>query len=115
MRLRRSDRLGEHFAGRVLQPPYTFFTTVPNGGGVIANDGECWRQQRRVSLRILRDFGMGKNLMEATILSAATELCRYLDTLEDKSSVNMSFPLEVGPSYLFTQRMLASALHRQRD
>ena len=39
--------------------------------GVLNSNGDAWREQRRVSLSILRDLGMGKNVIEAqvTILS----------------------------------------------
>ncbi|KAK6051527.1 hypothetical protein COOONC_10967 [Cooperia oncophora] len=33
-------------------------------GGIVFSQGELWKEQRRVSLHILRDFGMGKSAME---------------------------------------------------
>lgn len=35
--------------------------------GIVLADGEIWREQRRVSLKIMRDHGMGKNLMEEQV------------------------------------------------
>ncbi|PIO65684.1 hypothetical protein TELCIR_12630, partial [Teladorsagia circumcincta] len=53
----------DDFIGRSGIFPDTVFQNVENGG-VIFSQGENWREQRRASLHILRDFGMGKNLME---------------------------------------------------
>ncbi|GMR59735.1 hypothetical protein PMAYCL1PPCAC_29930, partial [Pristionchus mayeri] len=50
---------GEDFAGRMRSFPDEMWMTTENGG-VIFSDGEKWREQRRVAIQILRDFGMGK-------------------------------------------------------
>jgi len=42
--------------------------------GIIFNDGQNWAEQRRFSLRHLKDFGLGKNTMESIILDEAVEL-----------------------------------------
>lgn len=36
--------------------------------GVINSNGDIWREQRRTAISILRDFGMGKNLMEELVI-----------------------------------------------
>jgi hypothetical protein len=33
------------------------------------SEGPVWREQRRFSLQVLRDFGVGRSLMEENILS----------------------------------------------
>ena len=35
--------------------------------GVIFSSGESWRENRRVCLSILRDFGMGRPIMEEIV------------------------------------------------
>lgn len=35
--------------------------------GVINSNGDNWREQRRAAISIMRDFGMGKGLMEAQV------------------------------------------------
>lgn len=39
-------------------------------GGVVQTNGENWRAQRRTAITILRDFGMGKNLMENKVVQS---------------------------------------------
>ncbi|GMT22710.1 hypothetical protein PFISCL1PPCAC_14007, partial [Pristionchus fissidentatus] len=55
---------GEDFVGRPdLEVVQELFSFAPNAG-VIHSNGENWREQRRAAISIMRDFGMGKNLME---------------------------------------------------
>lgn len=37
-------------------------------GGVIFSEGDLWREMRRFSLTVLRDFGLGKNVMQERVL-----------------------------------------------
>ncbi|CAH1778967.1 unnamed protein product, partial [Owenia fusiformis] len=49
--------------------------------GILGNDGQQWKEQRRFALHTLRDFGLGKNRMEAVIQSEldyfVTEISRH--------------------------------------
>lgn len=51
--------------------------------GVLFTEGEVWRDQRRFALHVLRDFGMGKNIMQEKVsASCASSLstipsCRF--------------------------------------
>ncbi|CAJ0567335.1 unnamed protein product, partial [Mesorhabditis spiculigera] len=36
--------------------------------GIIGSMGELWREQRRLTLHIMRDFGMGRNIMEDRVM-----------------------------------------------
>ncbi|VDM81077.1 unnamed protein product [Strongylus vulgaris] len=60
------SKKGDDFSGRPQGYPSNFFEIVKNGG-VIGSEGDNWKEQRRTSLHILRDFGMGKNLMEEQV------------------------------------------------
>jgi cytochrome P450 len=54
-------------------------TGIPKKG-IIMSDGPEWKEQRSVGLQILRNFGMGKNILAEKIQEEA--LC-YLDVLAD--------------------------------
>ncbi|KIH60892.1 hypothetical protein ANCDUO_08845 [Ancylostoma duodenale] len=55
--------IGDDFSARSGLFPDTIFQNVENGG-VLLSQGDNWKAQPHASLHILRDFGMGKNLME---------------------------------------------------
>lgn len=43
-------------------------------GGVILTNGDLWRDHRRFALHVLRDFGLGKDLMQERVTSIAKAL-----------------------------------------
>ena len=47
--------------------------------GIIFSRGRAWTDQRRFTLRVLRDFGFGKSSMEDTIIDEVDKLCDVLD------------------------------------
>lgn len=57
---------GDAYAGRFY---FSDFDKLVKGGthGIITTDGDLWREQRRFALHVLRDFGLGKNLMEEKV------------------------------------------------
>ncbi|GMS92971.1 hypothetical protein PENTCL1PPCAC_15145 [Pristionchus entomophagus] len=86
---------GDDFVGRptnkVIQEAFSF---APNAG-VINSNGDNWREQRRVAITILRDFGMGKNLMEEQVRSSIADYIAHLSAIEDKDNVDMRWPVQV--------------------
>lgn len=64
-------------------------------GGIISSNGENWREQRRISLSILRDFGMGKASMEEKIRRSLQTLTDHLDGLESTAEVSLQAPIQV--------------------
>uniref|UniRef100_A0A0M3ISU9 Cytochrome P450 n=1 Tax=Ascaris lumbricoides TaxID=6252 RepID=A0A0M3ISU9_ASCLU len=71
--------LGDTFAGRPMSYLYGIFTHhQPDGDGIILSQNEKWIHQRRFALRIFRDFGMGKKLMETKIDYHTDKLIEYI-------------------------------------
>ncbi|GMS89746.1 hypothetical protein PENTCL1PPCAC_11921, partial [Pristionchus entomophagus] len=64
-------------------------------GGVIRSNGDSWRENRRQAISILRDFGMGKGLMEEKVKLSILEYLRYLDQIKDKESVDGLFKFQL--------------------
>ncbi|GMT02455.1 hypothetical protein PENTCL1PPCAC_24629 [Pristionchus entomophagus] len=62
----KGDDFVDRIATKVIQEAFSF---APNAG-VINSNGDNWREQRRVAISILRDFGMGKNMMEEQVMVA---------------------------------------------
>ncbi|XP_029106215.1 cytochrome P450 2K1-like isoform X1 [Scleropages formosus] len=56
----------EEFGGRDITP--VFYKTSHNHGILFAN-GESWKEMRRFALTSLRDFGMGKRIIEEKIIN----------------------------------------------
>ncbi|VDL81207.1 unnamed protein product [Nippostrongylus brasiliensis] len=56
---------GSNFADRFS--PY-LLTMIRNGRGVIISNGPPWLEQRRFALHTLRNFGLGRNLIEERIM-----------------------------------------------
>ncbi|XP_034281342.1 cytochrome P450 2J2-like [Pantherophis guttatus] len=63
---------GTEFAGRAEIP---IIDAITNKKGILTlRYGEIWKEQRRFSLMLLRNFGMGKKSMEEKILEEASYL-----------------------------------------
>ncbi|CAG7786840.1 unnamed protein product, partial [Allacma fusca] len=70
--------------------------------GIMLTSGQEWQDQRRFTLRHLRDFGFGKNYMEQLILEEVDETIHWLKSHEGEPlSINRKFYLAVINS-LFT-------------
>lgn len=46
-----------------MGPEFALVANIPNGG-IISSNGDSWREQKRLALKILHNFGMGKATME---------------------------------------------------
>ncbi|KAI6174620.1 Cytochrome P450-33C9 [Aphelenchoides bicaudatus] len=69
---------GDAYAGRWK---FEDFDTMARAGpnGVIFTDQEVWREQRRFALMVLRDFGLGKNLMQERVLDEIHTIFENVD------------------------------------
>jgi cytochrome P450 len=83
------------FSGR---PADMMFCILSNGQhGILASEGPEWIAQRRFTLRHLRDFGFGKNLMEGLIMEQVNDFNSVLKADEGKSILinNQKFELPI--------------------
>uniref|UniRef100_A0A1I7TNA3 Cytochrome P450 n=1 Tax=Caenorhabditis tropicalis TaxID=1561998 RepID=A0A1I7TNA3_9PELO len=85
---------GETYTYRAHRPPESLLQPYDNTG-ILNSSGENWRLQRRTSLKILRDFGMGRNLMEEQIVKSIQELMVQLTDIKDKKVVDIFWPIQL--------------------
>ncbi|GMT22863.1 hypothetical protein PFISCL1PPCAC_14160, partial [Pristionchus fissidentatus] len=86
---------GEDFTGRPMNKLFQEAISFAPNAGVINSNGENWREQRRIAITILRDFGMGRNLMEEQVRSSAAAYIEHLEQIDDKENVDMRWPIQV--------------------
>ncbi|MCP9261732.1 hypothetical protein DINM_005064 [Dirofilaria immitis] len=84
-------RNAEIFSNRWRNYATDFFMGGANG--IIQIDGDKWKQQRRFVLRILRDFGVGRILIEQQIMKEGSAEFSFLHSLLDFHSRLVMHPL----------------------
>ncbi|KAI1710510.1 cytochrome p450 domain-containing protein [Ditylenchus destructor] len=67
------------YAGRFNFVEFDKIINMRSAGGVLFTEGDLWKEQRRFALHILRDFGLGKNLMQERVLTELETLCAKVD------------------------------------
>ncbi|CAJ0933877.1 unnamed protein product, partial [Mesorhabditis belari] len=74
------------------------FNVILRGGnyGMTAASGDLWRDQRRFTLHTMRDFGMGRNLMEERIMVEVDFLIVKLGKLKRNVYVQQEFDIAIG-------------------
>uniref|UniRef100_A0A914UZN0 Uncharacterized protein n=1 Tax=Plectus sambesii TaxID=2011161 RepID=A0A914UZN0_9BILA len=70
---------GDAYAGRMRN--YAIDQVRGGNRGIIFSDGNLWLEQRRFALHVLRDFGVGRSIMEDNIL---TESRALVDGIREK-------------------------------
>ncbi|GMT35198.1 hypothetical protein PFISCL1PPCAC_26495 [Pristionchus fissidentatus] len=86
---------GDDFAGRLVSKIMLEAIAFAPNAGVTNSNGDNWREQRRAAIAILRDFGMGKNVMEEQVRSSIHDYIQHLDSIEDKDNVDMRWTIQV--------------------
>uniref|UniRef100_A0A914CKN8 Cytochrome P450 n=1 Tax=Acrobeloides nanus TaxID=290746 RepID=A0A914CKN8_9BILA len=75
---------------------YITETILDGFNGVVQIDGEKWREQRRFSLHVLRDFGVGRALIEEKIMNQVDYLMEHLNSYsKTQKTLDLSGPLAV--------------------
>uniref|UniRef100_A0A452TDM3 Cytochrome P450 2K1-like n=1 Tax=Ursus maritimus TaxID=29073 RepID=A0A452TDM3_URSMA len=72
---------GDQFGERSQVP---IFERLFEGKGIVFSHGETWKTMRRFSLTTLRNFGMGKRLIEDTIIEECQHLVRSFESHRGK-------------------------------
>lgn len=62
--------------------------------GILFTQGKFWNEQRRFTLKVLKDFGFGKTSMEDTIVEEVEKLCELLKKFEGQP-LNLQCKLNV--------------------
>lgn len=78
-------------------------------GGIVASDGEIWREYRRFTLKTLRDFGFGRRGAEEIISGEAEHLRRALEDAAG-APVETSMLLSTATSNVICQLVFGSRL-----
>ncbi|KAI1725975.1 cytochrome p450 domain-containing protein [Ditylenchus destructor] len=88
---------GDTYAGRTVFPR---MDALLKGGvhGVFNTEGEIWRDQRRLSMHILQDFGTGRKFMEERVMTEVASLLENIDAEIDAGLLehNLAEHLAIG-------------------
>ncbi|KJH51652.1 unspecific monooxygenase [Dictyocaulus viviparus] len=77
---------GSTFADRSV--PY-LFDLIRNSRGIVVSNGLPWIEQRRFALHTLRNFGLGKNIIEGRIMLEFQTVCDELEKRLDAGQTSI--------------------------
>ncbi|GMT21637.1 hypothetical protein PFISCL1PPCAC_12934, partial [Pristionchus fissidentatus] len=95
---------GEFLAGRPVLAADDVYSFGDNAG-IINSNGQSWVENRRLTISILRDFGMGKSLMEEQVKLSIVEFLRHLDSIEDKDKIDLRWPIHLMIANIINQTL----------
>ncbi|KAI1720890.1 cytochrome p450 domain-containing protein [Ditylenchus destructor] len=107
---------GDTYAGR-----FTFeeFDKIFKGGntGVVMTEGELWKDQRRFALHVLRDFGLGKNLMQERITTEIETLCEKVNGDIEKGieEHNIAGLIDIGVGSIINGLLFGYRFHDEKE
>ncbi|KAM5145951.1 cytochrome P450 2G1-like [Mantella aurantiaca] len=114
--------LGDNFLARGTLPVFERFFTK---SGLSLVNGEIWKQQKQFSLVTLKDFGMGKKILEEPIQLEAQYLVDYFRSFNKQpvyprtvlscASSNIIADLLLGKRYEYTDSKWMKILQNIRD
>uniref|UniRef100_A0AC34Q186 Cytochrome P450 n=1 Tax=Panagrolaimus sp. JU765 TaxID=591449 RepID=A0AC34Q186_9BILA len=106
---------GEAYAGRFMTKGFQF---IRKGyGGVVFTDGPLWREHRRFALRVLRDFGLGKNLMQERVLAVVDSLIDDVktDVRDGKKVISLLDGIDRGVGSVITSLLFGYRYNRSQN
>ena len=82
------------FSGRPanLQKVFSAFFSVGNElstGGIVFSHGDAWKEQRKFASRTLKDFGVGKSVLQSVINEEVEKLVHDLEQEVDSEAVDL--------------------------
>ncbi|KAI1296681.1 Ornithine decarboxylase [Halotydeus destructor] len=78
--------------GSLGRPPENAFTALTPLKGFAMASGPEWRDQKKVSLKLLRDLGLGRNTMEVHIID---EISKLIAAIEQHNQNGVQVPFEI--------------------
>uniref|UniRef100_A0A0N4ZDC8 Cytochrome P450 18a1 (inferred by orthology to a D. melanogaster protein) n=1 Tax=Parastrongyloides trichosuri TaxID=131310 RepID=A0A0N4ZDC8_PARTI len=85
---------GDCFAGRPQNYPESFFQYAKDQG-IIFSEGPNWVDQRRMAFHILRNFGMGKDLMEKRVHDSVNDLIKFITDQCEQDYIDIKWPIQI--------------------
>ncbi|KAI1702570.1 cytochrome p450 domain-containing protein [Ditylenchus destructor] len=76
---------GDSYTGRQNLDNFNRYLT-DGAYGIVNTEGDLWREHRRFALHVLRDFGLGKNLMQDRVLNEIAHAIGNLKVQINKNS-----------------------------
>ncbi|KAH7695343.1 Protein CYP-33C1, partial [Aphelenchoides avenae] len=107
----------ETFAGRTFAQELRVYVGGDVMRGVLLTEGEVWRDQRRFALHVLRDFGMGKNLMQERVLDEVTGVISALkqDILRKYAEHDLPVHLDIGVGSVINALLFGYRWDKERE
>uniref|UniRef100_A0A183BXY8 CYtochrome P450 family n=1 Tax=Globodera pallida TaxID=36090 RepID=A0A183BXY8_GLOPA len=95
----------ENYASRYNFPILRVINDGQAAFGILISNGERWRQHRRFALRVLRDFGLGKNLLQERILDELRAMFAKIDLIIGQSDeeINLAEFVELSVASIINQ------------
>ncbi|KAH7712812.1 CBN-CYP-33C9 protein [Aphelenchoides avenae] len=94
------------------------FHELVRGGvlGVVDTWGDLWREQRRFALHVLRDFGLGKGLMQQRVLDeVATLVASVRKEAKMKDEINVAGHVDLAIGSIINSLMFGYSLHGEHE
>ncbi|GMS94825.1 hypothetical protein PENTCL1PPCAC_17000, partial [Pristionchus entomophagus] len=92
---------GNDITGR-MQNPLVEVTRMCENGGIISSDGADWQEQRRFAITTLREFGMGKNLLEEKVRLSARNMVDFIKK-QDLQNTDLRLPIQLFVSNIINE------------
>uniref|UniRef100_A0A8C5QP15 Uncharacterized protein n=1 Tax=Leptobrachium leishanense TaxID=445787 RepID=A0A8C5QP15_9ANUR len=116
-------RYGEEFSGRGETPTFTFF--YDGFGFALTSNMKIWRELRRFSMGVLREFGRGKTSIEFIVQEEVENLVKEFEKCKEsvidpketlaKASANVIFYILLGQRFEYDDEDLNKLIHWTHD